>query len=38
MGLANRGEFTVKSGPTTMTFQISYVGGGDNNVVITRIS
>jgi hypothetical protein len=37
-GLAEGGTFTVKSGSTTMTFRISYLGNGGNNVVITRIS
>jgi hypothetical protein len=36
-GLAERGTFTVTSGSTTMTFQISYKGGGGNNVTITRV-
>jgi hypothetical protein len=37
-GLAEGSTFTVKNGTTTMTFRITYVGGGGNNVVITRIS
>ena len=37
-GIAEGSTFTVTSGSTTMTFQISYVGNGGNNVVITRIS
>jgi hypothetical protein len=36
--LAEGSKFTVKSGSTTMTFQISYKGAGGNNVSITRIS
>jgi hypothetical protein len=36
--LAEGATFTVRSGSTTMTFQITYVGDGGNNVVITRIS
>jgi hypothetical protein len=37
-GRAEGSTFTVKSGSTTMTFQISYQGAGGNNVSITRIS
>jgi hypothetical protein len=40
-GLGEGATFTVSSGGTTMTFQISYVGtdaDGNQNVVITRIS
>ncbi len=37
-GLAEGSTFTVKSGTTTMTFQITYKGGNGNDVVITRIS
>jgi formylmethanofuran dehydrogenase subunit C len=36
--LAEGSKFTVTSGSTTMTFQISYKGAGGNNVSITRIS
>jgi hypothetical protein len=36
--LAEGATFTVKTGSTTMTFKISYVGDGGNNVVITRIA
>jgi len=37
-GLLEGSTFTVKSGSTTMTFKITYVGGTGNDVVITRIS
>jgi hypothetical protein len=37
-GLPEGTTFTVKSGSTTMTFKITYVGESGNDVVITRIS
>jgi hypothetical protein len=37
-GLPEGATFTVAGGGATMTFQITYVGGSGNDVVITRIS
>jgi hypothetical protein len=37
-GLPEGATFTVKVGTTTMTFQISYLGGNGRSVVLTRIA
>jgi hypothetical protein len=41
VGLPEGSRFKVTKGTTTMVFRISYVaagGGGDNNVVLTRVA